>query len=137
MSGVSHSVRRRQEWIDTDAAGIWRYSTVVRMAEEAETELHRSLGIQHLTFGVSPRVHIEFDFASPVVFDEEVETTITAASVGRTSVVCTVRMQAGDRPIAAGSITTVLIDRDSGTSVPVTMELWAALLGENPGGFSD
>ncbi len=132
---ASHSVRRRVAWMDTDAAGIWHYSTAIRLSEEAETELHRSLGIQHLTFGVSPRVRLEFDFSSSVVFDEEVETTISVARVGRTSVTYAIEMRAGEREIARGSITTVLVDRQSGAPVPVPPAMRDKL--ENPVGFPD
>jgi acyl-CoA thioester hydrolase len=134
---ASHTVRRRLAWMDTDAAGIWHYSTVIRLSEEAETELHRNLGIQHLTFGASPRVRIEFDFVSPVTFDEEVATTITVISVGRTSVSYAVELQVGNRPIATGAFTTVLIDRGSGAPTPVPGEMREKLLDQNPTGFSD
>ena len=134
---ASHSVRRRLAWMDTDAAGIWHYSTVIRLAEDAETELHRSLGIQHLTFGVSPRVRVEFDFASPVAFDEEVDTTIAVTAIGRTSVTYGVDVRVGERVIATGSIKTVLIDKESGRPVAVSEELRVALGGENPSGLSD
>jgi acyl-CoA thioester hydrolase len=134
---ASHSVRRRLAWMDTDAAGIWHYSTVIRLAEDAETELHRSLGIQHLTFGVSPRVRVEFDFASPVAFDEEVDTTIAVIAIGRTSVTYGVDVRVGERVIATGSIKTVLIDKESGRPVAVSEELRVALGGENPSGLSD
>ncbi len=42
---ASTTLQRRVQWIDTDAAGIWHHSNVVRWAEEAEAELHRQLGI--------------------------------------------------------------------------------------------
>jgi hypothetical protein len=53
MTDVSVTISRRVQWMDTDAAGIWHYSTVLRWAEKAETELHRLLGIVGDTFGVS------------------------------------------------------------------------------------
>jgi acyl-CoA thioesterase FadM len=38
-------LRRRTEWIDTDAAGIYHWTTVFRFAEAAEAALHTALGI--------------------------------------------------------------------------------------------
>ena len=52
------TIKRRVEWMDTDAAGIWYHSTVIRWAEDAEAELHRQLGIVQRTFGATPRVNI-------------------------------------------------------------------------------
>ena len=47
-------IRRRVEWMDTDAAGIYHWSTVIRFAEAAEMELHTALGIAPVIFGASP-----------------------------------------------------------------------------------
>ncbi|MCH7845064.1 MAG: hypothetical protein IH850_04460 [Acidobacteria bacterium] len=82
----SVSIRRRVQWIDTDAAGIWHHSTVARWAEEAEAELHRQLGIIDQTFGATPRVVVEFEFRSPLRFDDVVDVTITVAKLGRSSI---------------------------------------------------
>lgn len=68
----SVTIRRRVQWIDTDAAGIWHHSLATRWAEEAEAELHRELGIIDETFGATPRVRTEFDFSDPLRFDDEV-----------------------------------------------------------------
>jgi acyl-CoA thioesterase FadM len=35
-------IRRRVEWMDTDAAGIYHWSTVIRLTEAAEIEPVRS-----------------------------------------------------------------------------------------------
>ena len=35
-------LRRRIEWMDTDAAGIYHWTTVFRLAEAAEAALHTS-----------------------------------------------------------------------------------------------
>jgi acyl-CoA thioesterase FadM len=37
-------IRRRVEWMDTDAAGIHHSSTVIRFAEAAEAEPHSAQG---------------------------------------------------------------------------------------------
>jgi len=59
--------------MDTDAAGIWHYSTSIRFVEAAEAELHRQLGIIDLTFGLTPRAHVEFDFHRTARFDDTLE----------------------------------------------------------------
>ncbi len=37
---ASVALRRRIEWIDTDAAGIYHYTTTFRLAEVAEAVMH-------------------------------------------------------------------------------------------------
>lgn len=113
--GVSVSIRRRVQWMDTDAAGIWHHSVVVRWAEEAEAEMHRRLGIIDETFGVTPRVRTEFDFADSLRFDEVVDVVLTVADLGETSVTYQVEVISGSRVIVSGRMVAVLIDREDGS----------------------
>ncbi len=80
----SIAVERRVEWCDTDAAGHYHFSTVVRWAEAAEAALLRSLGLDHL-FGSTPRVHFEADFRARLWFGEKVRTELRVARIGRAS----------------------------------------------------
>jgi acyl-CoA thioester hydrolase len=110
----SVTIRRRVQWIDTDAAGIWHHSLATRWAEEAEAELHRELGIIAETFGATPRVRAEFDFSDPLRFDDEVDITITVADLGDTSVTYDIEVAFHSKPVVTGRMIAVLIDRDSG-----------------------
>lgn len=111
---VSIVLQRRVQWMDTDAAGIWHHSVVIRWAEEAEAELHRELGIIDETFGATPRVRTEFEFGLPLRFDEVVDITLTVVELGRTSITYLVEVVSGSREIATGRMVAVLIDRQSG-----------------------
>lgn len=110
----SVSIRRRVQWIDTDAAGIWHHSTVARWAEEAEAELHRQVGIIDQTFGATPRVVVEFEFRSPLRFDDVVDVTITVAKLGRSSITYLIEVRKGENLAASGRMVAVFIDRESG-----------------------
>lgn len=112
------TIQRHVQWIDTDAAGIWHHSVVIRWAEEAEAELHRSLGISHLTFGATPRVKTEFSFNSPVRFDDLVGITLAVVRVGLTSVTYGLRYATATDEIATGEMVAVFIDRDTGDKRP-------------------
>lgn len=131
--GASISVERPLEWMDTDAAGIWHYSTVVRFAEHAELLLHERLGIADRTFGMTPRAHIEYDFVMPVRFGDTVTTTFTVSRVGRTSIAYEVVLSKGDpeagQIFARGSVVTVLTDAPGGRPVEVPDDLRTALQG--------
>lgn len=113
--------------MDTDAAGIYHYSTVLRLSEAAEAVLHTELGIADITFGGTPRVRIEFDFHTPVRFNDEVATAITVAAVGRSSITYDITITRVNEPIATGRIVAVFIDRESGRSQPWPDHVRAAL----------
>jgi acyl-CoA thioester hydrolase len=110
----SITIRRRVQWMDTDAAGIWHHSVVLRWAEEAEAELHRRLGIIDVTFGATPRVRTEFDFPNSVRFDDVVDITLTISHLGTTSMAYEIEVDNDSRPVAKGRMVIVLIDRESG-----------------------
>ncbi len=77
-------VERRVEWTDTDAAGHYHHSTVVRWVEAAEAVLLHRLGLSHL-FGSTPRVHFEADYRARLWFGETVSTELTVTKVGTAS----------------------------------------------------
>ncbi|MBT2447678.1 AMP-binding protein [Streptomyces sp. ISL-43] len=77
-------VERRVEWTDTDAAGHYHHSTVVRWVEAAEAVLLRRLGLSHL-FGSTPRVHFEADYRARLWFGEAVRTELRITKVGTSS----------------------------------------------------
>ena len=102
--------------MDTDAAGIWHHTTVVRWAEEAEAELHRQLGIIKEVFGATPRVRSEFNFHAPLRFDDEVAVTLAVDRIGDSSVTYLVQVMHEERVVADGQMVAVLIDPKSGQS---------------------
>lgn len=111
---TSLTLQRRVQWIDTDAAGIWHHSVVVRWAEEAEAELHRSLGISDQTFGATPRVRTEWDFETSVRFDDLVDITLTVSAIGNSSVTYEIDIGKDGTHVASGRMVAVFIDRDTG-----------------------
>jgi acyl-CoA thioesterase FadM len=111
-------LRRRVEWIDTDAAGIYHWTTAFRLAEAAEAALHTALGIADVTFGATPRVHVEADFSRPLVFNEAVDVELTVRAVGRTSVEYALAITGEAGPAVAGAVKACFIDRGSRRAVP-------------------
>ncbi|MFM9587873.1 acyl-CoA thioesterase [Streptomyces scabiei] len=76
--------RTRIEWIDTDAAGIYHNSTVVRFVEAAEASLMHGLGL-HGYFPVAPRVRYEVDFEAQLFFGQDVCAVVEPVRIGTTS----------------------------------------------------
>jgi len=111
---TSITIRRRVQWMDTDAQGIWHHSTVIRWVEEAEAEMHRELGILEETFGATPRVRTEFDFKAAVRFDDIVDITLAVDRLGETSVTYIIDVTSDMRPIVSGRLVAVYIDQESG-----------------------
>jgi acyl-CoA thioesterase FadM len=120
-------LRRRIEWIDTDAAGIYHWTTAFRLAEAAEAALHTALGIADRTFGVTPRVSVTAEFQRPLVFNDPVEVELTVEAVGRTSVRYALTIMGPDGPAMTGHVTACLIDRESRRAVGWPDDMRAAL----------
>src|SRR3954464_11894188 len=108
---------RRIEWMDTDAAGIYHWTTVFRLAEAAEAALHTALGIADFTFGATPRVAVQASFARPLRFNDPVEVALTVTRLGRTSVEYALEVGNDDGRAAQGSVKSCLIDRDTGRAI--------------------
>jgi len=112
------TIQRRVQWMDTDAAGIWHHSVVIRWLEEAEAELHRRLGVSDRTFGATPRVRTEFSFPSSVQFDDLVDVTLTVSALGETSITYDLDVRRGTTDVASGRVVAVLIDKETGEKRP-------------------
>ena len=122
-------LRRRIEWMDTDAAGIYHWTTVFRLAEAAEAALHTALGIADFTFGATPRVAVEASFARSLRFNDPVEVELAVAALGRTSVEYRLAIAGEQGTAAQGTVKTCLIDRGTGREVPWPDEIRAAFAG--------
>src|SRR4051794_13263391 len=118
-------LRRRIEWMDTDAAGIYHWTTVFRLAEAAEAALHTALGIADFTFGATPRVAVQATFARSLRFNDPVEVELVVSGVGRTSVEYRLAISADGGAGAEGTVKSVLVDRRSGRAVPWPDEIRA------------
>lgn len=113
--------------MDTDAAGIWHHSVIVRWTEEAEAEMHRQLGIIDETFGSTPRVRTEFEFGDVLRFDDVVDITLSIAALGKTSVTYRVEVSRDSTEVASGKMIAVFIDRETGEKRPWPEPLRAAM----------
>ncbi len=83
-------VRERVRWSDIDSAGIIYFGAYVRFVEIAESELYRELGFTYADFDRLgmwlPKVHLEFDFFSPAVLDDELLLATAIGEIGASSV---------------------------------------------------
>jgi acyl-CoA thioester hydrolase len=121
------SIRRRIEWMDTDAAGIYHWTTVFRLAEAAEAALHTALGIADRTFGATPRLRATGDFHMPLRFNDVVDVRLEVTRVGRSSLTQTVEVTRDGALAAEAEIVLCLIDRETGRATPWPDDLRSAL----------
>jgi acyl-CoA thioester hydrolase len=111
-------IRRRIEWIDTDAAGIYHWTTVFRLAEAAEAAMHTALGIPNDTFGACPRVSVSATFSKSLRFNDPVEVELAVESIGRSSLTYRLAIVSEGEPAAEGSLTVAFIDKATRRATP-------------------
>ncbi|MEZ5301449.1 MAG: thioesterase family protein [Verrucomicrobiales bacterium] len=77
MPASSHTIQRRVQFAETDAAGIVHFSEFFRSMEEAEHDFYRSLGFSVFPHEALPgeevgwpRVHASCDYRAPLRFEE-------------------------------------------------------------------
>jgi len=105
----SVTVERMVEWPDTDAAGHYHHSSVIRWVEAAEAALHSQLGLDEL-FGSVPRVRYEVDYLARLWFRDLVQITLEVADVGRTSLTYAFVVQRDGEVAAQGRMVCVNSD---------------------------
>jgi acyl-CoA thioester hydrolase len=120
-------IRRRVEWMDTDAAGIYHWTTVFRLAEAAEASLHTALGIADRTFGATPRLKASGDFRTPLRFNDVVDVSLEVTRMGRSSLTYVAEVTRAGEVAATAEIVTCLIDRETKRATPWPDDIRAAL----------
>jgi acyl-CoA thioester hydrolase len=131
MSSVT--IERVVEWPDTDAAGHYHHSAVIRWVEAAEAELHERLGLPEL-FGRVPRVRYEVDYLARLWFRDRVQIDLEVASVGTTSLVYAFVVRRGSEQAAKGRMVCVQSDPDGERTTPWPDDVRATLLAPTGGG---
>lgn len=106
-------VVRSVDWTDTDAAGHYHHSSVIRWVEAAENDLHERLGLLDL-FGSVPRVRYEVDYLDRLWFRDEVTTELWVEKVGSTSLTYAFEVTGPRGPAARGRMVCVNIGGRSG-----------------------
>lgn len=101
---------REVSFSDTDAAGVAHFTALMRYVEDAEHKALQTLGITVLGNDAGwPRVHVEADFFSPLIFGDKVEITLWLKNIGKSSLEWNFHIHHGYSGVATanGSVTTV------------------------------
>ncbi|WP_067520190.1 acyl-CoA thioesterase [Nocardia uniformis] len=83
MNGVT--IQRLIDWQDTDAAGHYHHSTVIRWVEAAEAALLDRVDLARL-FGHIPRVRYEVDYLDRLWFGDTASIELSIGKIGRSSI---------------------------------------------------
>ncbi|MEU6734627.1 thioesterase family protein [Streptomyces physcomitrii] len=119
------TLKRRVEWVDTDAAGHQHHSAILRWVEAAEAQLLRAHGLEWL-FGRAPRVRHEVDYRARLWFGEEVTTHLRVERLGRTSLAYAFEVHGREGLAAEGRLVVVHAEPDAPAATPWPAEVRAA-----------
>lgn len=111
------AISRTVDWQDTDAAGHYHHSTVIRWVEAAETALYEEVGLGHL-MGKVPRVHYEVDYLDRLYYGEPVSIGLAVAEVGRTSLTYSFEVTGPRGDAARGRMVVVHVHPETGAPQP-------------------
>jgi YbgC/YbaW family acyl-CoA thioester hydrolase len=109
-----HTIRRRVQFYETDAAGIVHFSWFFRYMEEAEHALWRAAGMRIDAAGSEtgwPRVSATFDYKRPLHFEDELAIDVRVQAVTRRTIQYAFAITRGETAIGAGSMTTACVTR--------------------------
>jgi acyl-CoA thioesterase FadM len=121
------TIRRRIEWIDTDAAGIYHWTTALRLVEAAEAAMHTELRIVGLTFGRTPRVSVDADFRRSLRFNDLTDVELAVERLGRTSLGYRFVITGPSGPAVDGRLTVCHIAPGTGRPEPWPEDVRRAL----------
>jgi Predicted thioesterase len=122
---AGHRETLRVLWIDTDAGGRIHFTAAFRWAEAAELGLYRDLGLTEYV-PTLPRRHVEADYHRVLVFDDEIDVSLSVAKVGTTSVTFEWQVTRDGELAVEGRHTVVHVDAE-GRAEPIDDRMRAAL----------
>lgn len=117
MTAAAITIERIVDWQDTDAAGHYHHSTVIRWVEAAESALYEQLGCLSL-FGVIPRIKYDVEYRDRLWHNDHVRIELSVARIGTSSLTYNFRVDRGEKIAASGTLTVVHTDGAKGGSVP-------------------
>lgn len=134
---ASITIRRKVEWVDTDASGHWHNTAVVRLCEMAESALLEALALDDVFYSNgAPRVRIVAEFSGSARFGDYVDIQCSIADVGRSKVVFANRVTMSGDLLATVEVTAVLVGA-GGAPKSLPSEARQALLEAGPQAVRD
>lgn len=118
----------RIRFIDTDASGRIHYTCMFRYFESAELEFMRTLGVSYVGGDFSfPRVHVECDYLSSLVYDDVIRIEVCLTQLGKSSARFEFRTLKNGDLAARGVIVVACMDRKTQRAISIPDGLRAKL----------
>jgi acyl-CoA thioesterase FadM len=114
----SHALSTRVAWHDTDASGRIHFTAAFLWAEEAESGLFESAGIDPRALIDYPRRRVEAEYLLPLRFGQRIDVRIGVAQIGRTSTTLEWEVVVDAGVAVRGRHTIVRVD-GSGRPIPI------------------
>ncbi len=131
MSANPFIWQSRVSFGDTDASGRIFYISLLHHFDAAEVEFLRSRGVGYnlIQDGKTgfPRVHVECDYTSALVYDDLMDIAVTVDRIGRASFTLAFQASVDGRAAAHGKVTIACIDRQTQRAIALPEKLRAAL----------
>ncbi|MGA2130925.1 MAG: thioesterase family protein [Bryobacteraceae bacterium] len=121
--------RIRVAFVDTDASGRIHFTAMLRYFEAAELEFLRSLGFSYKDAPHTgyPRVRVECEYRSAIVFDDELDIAVSVKRIGSSSYTLGFDALKDGAVAASGTIVAVCVDRVRQRAQPMPEPLREAL----------
>ena len=108
---ASIRIQRRIDWIDTDASGIYHYSTFCRLADSAESLLFDRLDMSE-AFVRLPRLAVEARFKMMLRFNDVVTVEYRVSHLGNSSIRFDFTISRDGALAVEGKVTALLFGHD-------------------------
>src|ERR1700733_12022585 len=117
MPAIPFVFESRVRFGDTDASGRIFYISLLHHIDAAEAEFMRARGIPYSRIQdwktSFPRVHVECDYTSALVYDDLMRIAVTVERLGRASFTLAFEASVEGRKAAQGKVTIACIDRQT------------------------
>ena len=117
---------------DTDASGRIFYVSLLHHFDAAEAEFMRHIGMHYSAIQTAkigfPRVRVECDYTSALVYDDLMDIAVSVFRVGGASFTLAFEVSVAGRNAARAKLTIACIDREKQRAIPLPENLRAALV---------
>src|SRR5580658_1890696 len=131
MPGTPFVYESRVRFGDTDASGRIFYISLLHHIDAAEAEFMRSRGVPYSRIQDPktgfPRVRVECDYTSALVYDDVLNIAVTVDRLGGASFTLAFEVNVDGRNAARAKVTIACIDRETQRATALPETLRAAL----------
>ena len=116
---LTFETTRRDEFAETDLAGVMHFSNYFRWMEAAEHEMFRSIGVSVVQPDGDrtiswPRIKVSCEYRGPIRFEDDVVLRLTITRMGSKSISYDAAFERAGQRVADGVVTMVCCEMRDG-----------------------